>query len=74
MTFAGHGPFVAQLKELKLAYDYQVLPGVVDQASLVEFHQVTVHRSGLQLADGLRQIIAHGNDRHVRATGEPLRH
>jgi hypothetical protein len=28
MTFAGHGPFVAQLDELKLAHDYQVLPGV----------------------------------------------
>jgi hypothetical protein len=28
MTCAGHGPFIAQRKELKLAHDYQVLAGV----------------------------------------------
>jgi hypothetical protein len=40
----------------------------------LEFRQVTVHRGGLQLADGFRQIIAHVNDGHVRTTGEPFRH
>ena len=28
MTFAGHGPFVTQLDELKLAHDYLMLSGV----------------------------------------------
>jgi endo-1,4-beta-xylanase len=28
MTYAGHGPFIAQLKELKLAHEYEVLAGV----------------------------------------------
>ena len=28
MTYAGHAPVIAQLKELKLGYEYEVLEGV----------------------------------------------
>jgi enterochelin esterase-like enzyme len=46
LTYAGHAPFVAQLKELKIPHEYEVLPGVAHDlgkyqrdtgARLVEF-------------------------------------
>ena len=49
MTFASHGPFVAQLKELKLACQYQVLPGVGHD--LGKYHRET----GAELVEFLGQ-------------------
>jgi enterochelin esterase-like enzyme len=54
MTYAGHGPVIAQLKELKLAHDYQVLAGVGHD--LGRYHRDTGPQLVEFLGRGFREI------------------